>query len=81
VKNRSNKWLQIHPSPNTFVVNLGDMLEKMTKGLYRSTPHRVKMLKDCERMSFPFFFEPGWDQRISELQIDFSEDERVLIEQ
>jgi isopenicillin N synthase-like dioxygenase len=44
VKNRENEWVHIDPIPNTFVINIGDILEKMTRGLYKSTPHRVKNL-------------------------------------
>lgn len=36
---------------------------------------------DCERLSFPFFFDPGWNEKIEELKVEVSEDERVLIEQ
>jgi len=56
VKNRDPQWIPAPPIENSFVINIGDMLEKMTKGLYRSTPHRVKNSAGIDRLSFPFFF-------------------------
>ncbi|KAJ9523573.1 hypothetical protein QJQ45_007254 [Haematococcus lacustris] len=63
VKNRANVWVEAPPLPATFIVNLGDMLEVMTAGLYRSTPHRARNTSGRPRLSFPFFFDPAWDAR------------------
>ena len=40
------------------------MLDRMTGGLYRSTPHRVRNVARRDRLSFPFFFDPNFAARI-----------------
>lgn len=62
----SDGWTGVPPVPGSFVCNLGDMLERMTGGAYRSTPHRVRR-PPRGRLSFPFFFDPSWDARIEPL--------------
>jgi isopenicillin N synthase-like dioxygenase len=54
-------WLDVDPRPDAFVCNVGDMLERMTAGRYRSTPHRARNTTGRSRLSFPFFFDPSWD--------------------
>lgn len=59
------RWLDVPAVPDALVINLGDMLEAMTGGRYRSTPHRVRHTGTAgDRLSFPFFFDPSWDARI-----------------
>jgi isopenicillin N synthase-like dioxygenase len=60
-------WVDAPPIPGTFVANLGDMLDRLTGGHYRSTPHRVRNRTGAERLSFPFFFDPDFDATVPPL--------------
>lgn len=62
-------WIAVPADPDVFVVNLGDMLERMTKGLYRSTPHRVRNTSDRGRLSMPFFLDPSWDAEVTPMPV------------
>ena len=59
-----DSWIEAPPIPGSFVCNIGDMLDRMTRGLYRSTPHRVKNVSNQSRYSYPFFFDPNFDAEI-----------------
>jgi isopenicillin N synthase-like dioxygenase len=60
-------WIDAPPLPGTFVANIGDMLDRLTGGWYRSTPHRVRNLSGNERLSFPFFFDPDFTAEVPPL--------------
>lgn len=62
-------WIEVPGDPDVFVVNLGDMLERMTRGLYRSTPHRVRNTSHVGRLSFPFFLDPSWDATVTPMPL------------
>jgi isopenicillin N synthase-like dioxygenase len=57
-------WIPAPPIPGAFLCNIGDMLDRMTAGLYRSTPHRVQNVTRRDRLSFPFFFDPNFNAEI-----------------
>jgi isopenicillin N synthase-like dioxygenase len=68
VRSRS-RWVAAPPIPGSFVCNIGDMLDRMTRGLFRSTPHRARNLAPRDRLSFPFFFDPGWSTRVQPIDL------------
>ncbi|MBE8990688.1 isopenicillin N synthase family dioxygenase [Nostoc sp. LEGE 12450] len=63
-------WVAAPPVPGSFVCNIGDMLDKMTGGFYRSTPHRVQNQSQNHRLSFPFFFDPNFDVEVKPIELD-----------
>ena len=64
-----NQWLDAPYIEGSFICNIGDMLDKMTGGYYRSTPHRVLNKSNKSRLSFPFFFDPNFDAKIHAIDI------------
>ncbi len=61
VRSWDGTWVSAPPIPDTFVINLGDMMETFTRGRYRATPHRVRNQARHDRYSFPYFFDPNFD--------------------
>jgi isopenicillin N synthase-like dioxygenase len=64
-------WIDARPVPGSFVCNIGDMLDRMTGGVYRSTPHRVRNQSAKNRLSFPFFFDPNFNAEVKPIQSNF----------
>ncbi len=60
-------WIEAEPVPGAFVCNLGDMLDRMTGGRYRSTPHRARNASSRSRYSWPFFLDPSWSAEVAPL--------------
>lgn len=66
---RDGQWLDIAPPPGALVVNIGDMLQRLTNHVLPSTTHRVvnpaPERRGFSRYSTPFFlhFEPEFEIR------------------
>lgn len=62
VLRRDGKWIPITALPNQLVVNVGDMLARLTNDTLKSTIHRVvnppKEKMKTSRYSIPFFMHP-----------------------
>ena len=68
VKSRS-RWIAAPPIAGAFLCNIGDMLDRMTGGRYRSTPHRVSSPTERGRLSFPFFFDPNFNAEVQSIDL------------
>ncbi len=72
VKTRGG-WVSAPPVKGSFVCNIGDMLDRMTHGVYRSTPHRVRNNSARQRLSFPFFYDPNFQARVKAIDLPTGE--------
>ena len=52
------QWLDVPAVPGALVVNVGDMLQRLSNGVLQSTPHRVINRSGRERYSCVFFYDP-----------------------
>ncbi|XP_026437369.1 codeine O-demethylase-like [Papaver somniferum] len=61
---KEKMWIPIKPLSNAFVVNIGDILEIMSNGVYRSVEHRATVNSTKERLSVATFHSPKVDTEI-----------------
>ncbi len=59
VQTPAGQWVDVAPREDAFIVNVGDMLNRLSNGKLLSTPHRVINATGRERYSVPFFFDPN----------------------
>jgi len=68
---RDGRWLAVNPPPGSVVVNVGDMLQRLTNHVLPSTTHRVVNpapdRRGTARYSMPFFLHFSPDYRIETL--------------
>ncbi len=69
IRTREGAWLPVNPLAGSIVCNVGDMLQRLTNGVLRSTTHRVvnpaPERAGRSRWSLPFFlhFNPDFEIR------------------
>lgn len=69
---KQNDWVGVTSLPEQIVVNVGDMLQRLTNNKLRSTTHRVvnppKELWHTSRFSIPFFLHPKGNMSLACLE-------------
>ncbi|KXT00050.1 hypothetical protein AC578_4874 [Pseudocercospora eumusae] len=73
---RSQTWIPVPVKAGSYVINMGDMMQRLTNGYYRSARHRV-LTNTTTRLSAPFFLNGNLDHKWRAL--DGSSDEEMTI--
>ena len=72
VQNKAGTWISVTALPEQIVVNVGDMLQRLTNNKLKSTTHRVinppKEKWNQSRYSIPFFLHPRADVSLACLE-------------
>jgi len=78
VLNKQNEWVSVTALPEQIIINVGDMLQRLTNDKLRSTTHRVvnppKEKWGDSRFSIPFFLHPRSDMSLNCLPQCIDED-------
>lgn len=81
VLNKQNEWVAVTALPDHIVVNVGDMLERLTNNQLKSTTHRVvnppREKWDTPRFSIPFFLHPRNEMKLDCLASCIKEGEQA----
>lgn len=76
--NRDGDWKDVKAGPGQIIVNVGDMLQRLTNNKLRSTTHRVvnppKEKWHTHRYSIPFFLHPRSEMKLDCLESCISAD-------
>ncbi|GLU17990.1 hypothetical protein SLE2022_343140 [Rubroshorea leprosula] len=61
------EWVEIPPLPGALVINVGDTLQILSNGKYKSAEHRVRTTSASSRVSIPVFTMPKLTVKIAPL--------------
>ncbi len=81
---KADEWIPITARPGEIVVNVGDMLQRLTNNKLRSTTHRVvnppRELWHTSRFSIPFFLHPRAEMKLDCLDSCITEERPLAYE-
>ncbi|KAK9129645.1 hypothetical protein Sjap_010132 [Stephania japonica] len=67
-RKRDGEWYRVKPITDSFIVNVGDIVQVWSNERYESVEHRVSVKSEKERFSIPFFFNPAHDAMVKPLE-------------
>jgi isopenicillin N synthase-like dioxygenase len=78
ILSKQGEWVGVTSLPEQIVVNVGDMLQRLTNNKLRSTTHRVvnppRELWGTSRYSIPFFLHPKSNMSLASLESTIDEE-------
>jgi isopenicillin N synthase-like dioxygenase len=60
-------WVPVPAKEDVLIVNVGDLLDKWTKGRYRSAVHRVVNIGTADRYSIAYFYQGNLTTKLAPL--------------
>lgn len=61
---RDGVWMPVEFLPGAFLVNIGDIVEIISNGVYKSIEHRATVNSERERMTIAMFFNCKYEQQV-----------------
>lgn len=84
ILDKQNNWVAVTSLPEQIVVNVGDMLQRLTNNRLKSTTHRVvnppRDMWHTSRYSIPFFLHPKSEMPLNALESCVTEDNPLAFE-
>ncbi|XP_071710567.1 protein SRG1-like [Rutidosis leptorrhynchoides] len=65
---KDGKWVTVKPLPNALVVNIGDIMEIVSNGVYKSIEHRAMVNSNDERLSVATFYSSSMGTELGPAQ-------------
>ncbi|KAE8712998.1 Gibberellin 2-beta-dioxygenase 1 [Hibiscus syriacus] len=75
---RDGTWISVPPDQNSFFINVGDSLQVMTNGRFKSVKHRVVTNSEKSRLSMIYFGGPPLSEKIAPLPSLMRDDQQSL---
>ena len=83
VQNRQDEWIDAIAQPDELMINVGDMLSRLTNNKLKSTIHRVtnppQELWGTSRYSIPFFMHPVASMKLNCLEVCIDEETSQIV--
>jgi isopenicillin N synthase-like dioxygenase len=72
VLNRAGEWVDVPIAPDSYIINIGELMARWTNGLWKATLHRVvnppaELASASRRLSLVFFHNPNYDAPVAAL--------------
>ncbi|CBI23168.3 hypothetical protein VitviT2T_014533 [Vitis vinifera] len=58
---KDGRWIAVKPNPEALIINIGDLFQAWSNGVYKSVQHRVVTNQKVERFSTAYFLCPSYD--------------------
>lgn len=81
VQTQDGEWIDADPILDTFIVNIGEIFERLTKQTFVATTHRVvnkTTANHVDRYSIPLFLAPALETKIPQIDISTVEKKNIV---